>query len=573
MLYRLVRSVKRSDSSLVQFVKRIPDDVLPRAANLKLSIPLGDGEFHHITISPKAQAIRFSLRTRDPNVAKSRQAHALAHLEDVWRGLRATKPISLTNKQAHALASELYRAWASEWPNTGTMGITLKPGRRGRELGRDDWVLEHGASPVEEAGGALSQVTKLNALLDTPEPEPAQMEPVVGPIVDRLLLARGIAAVDHPSRLLLLAAFVQALRDALENRARNAEGDYSPDPKSQRFPEWVPPQEKPQAVPAPAPAATVSLKGLVEDWWKEAEKTGTKRVTYVNYRNVLLKFAGFLEHDDAAKVGPDDVLRYKDHRLASVYPKTGKPISPKTVKDTDFAALKTVLGWAKANRKLPINAAEGLTLKVSKKVQLRGKSQRDDETAALLAAALTYESTTKARHTVAASRWVPWLCAYTGARIGEMAQLRKQDLRREGENWVIRITPEAGTVKTNEARDVVVHEHLVEVGFVAFVDASPPGHLFLTPGRDGDVTMKITGLRNRLAQFARKHVKDLNVAPYHGMRHRFKEVGLEAGIEGRVLDAIQGHAPQRVGDQYGSRATVKIQAAAMAKFPRVKLED
>jgi integrase len=325
-------------------------------------------------------------------------------------------------------------------------------------------------------------------------------------------------------------------------------------------------------VPAPAPsAATVSLKGLVEDWWKEAERTGIKRVTYVNYRNVLLKFAGFLEHDDAEKVGPDDVLRYKDHRLASVYGKTGKPISPKTVKDTDLAALKTVLGWAKANKKLSINAAEGLTLKLSKKVQLRGKSQRDDETAALLAAALTYESTTKARHTVAATQWVPWLCAYTGARIGEMAQLRKQDLRREGESWVIRITPEAGTVKTNEARDVVVHEHLVEVGFVAFVDASPSGHLFLTPGRDGDVTMKITGLRNRLAQFARKHVKDLNVAPYHGLRHRFKEVGLEAGIEGRVLDAIQGHAPQRVGERYGS-VTIKAQAAAMAKFPRVKLE-
>jgi integrase len=567
MLYRLVRSVKRSDSSLVQFVKRIPDDVLPRVANLKLSIPLGDGEFHHIIISPKAQAIRFSLRTRDPGLAKSRQAHALAFLEEVWRSLRATKPVSLTNKQAHALAGELYRAWASEPPTSRSIGITLKPGRKGQDP--NDWVLERGVFPQEEAGGFHAIVAKLNAM--HANPEPSEMEPVVGPLVARLLLVRGIAAVETGSRLLLLAAFVQALRDAFENRARNAEGDYSPDPKSQRFPQWVAPQVQSKAVPAPAPAATVSLKGLVEDWWKEAEKTGTKRVTYVNYRNVVLKFAGFLEHDDAAKVGPDDVLRYKDHRLASVYAKTGKPISPKTVKDTDFAALKTVLGWAKANKRLPINAAEGLTLKLSKKVQLRGKSQRDDETAALLSAALTYESATKARHTVAATQWVPWLCAYTGARIGEMAQLRKQDLRREGESWVIRITPEAGTVKSNEARDVVVHEHLVEVGFVAFVDASPPGHLFFTPGRDGDVTMQITGLRNRLAQFARKHIKDLNVAPYHGLRHRFKEVGIEAGIEGRVLDAIQGHAPQTVAGQYG-RVTIKTQALAMAKFPRVKLE-
>ena len=34
---------------------------------------------------------------------------------------------------------------------------------------------------------------------------------------------------------------------------------------------------------------------------------------------------------------------------------------------------------------------------------------------------------------------------------------------------VIRITPEAGTVKTDEARDVVLHPHLIELGFPEFV--------------------------------------------------------------------------------------------------------
>ena len=45
MLHRLVSSVKRSDSSQLQFIQRIPIDVLPRAAGLKLSIPLGVGSF------------------------------------------------------------------------------------------------------------------------------------------------------------------------------------------------------------------------------------------------------------------------------------------------------------------------------------------------------------------------------------------------------------------------------------------------------------------------------------------------------------------------------------------------
>ena len=55
----------------------------------------------------------------------------------------------------------------------------------------------------------------------------------------------------------------------------------------------------------------------------------------------------------------------------------------------------------------------------------------------------------------------------------------------------------------------------------------------------------------------------------HGFRHRFKTIGLEAGISTRVLDAIQGHAARTAGDSYGD-VTVKAMAMAMEKVPRVK---
>lgn len=92
MLYRLVRSVKRSDSSLLQFTQRIPAAVLPLATGLKLTVPLGNGEFHPLTISPRAKAVRFSLGTRDPSEAKVRHGTVAAFLESVWQALRATKP-------------------------------------------------------------------------------------------------------------------------------------------------------------------------------------------------------------------------------------------------------------------------------------------------------------------------------------------------------------------------------------------------------------------------------------------------------------------------------------------------
>jgi hypothetical protein len=42
----------------------------------------------------------------------------------------------------------------------------------------------------------------------------------------------------------------------------------------------------------------------------------------------------------------------------------------------------------------------------------------------------------------------------------------------------------------------------------------------------------------------------------HGLRHRFKTVGMEAGFPTRVLDAIQGHAPRTAAEGYGE-VTIK----------------
>ncbi len=62
--------------------------------------------------------------------------------------------------------------------------------------------------------------------------------------------------------------------------------------------------------------------------------------------------------------------------------------------------------------------------------------------------------------------------------------------------------------------------------------------LLVTPAANGDVLGPLQGLKNRLAEFARKIVPDPNVAPDHGWRHRFKTIGMEAGTAPRILDAI-----------------------------------
>jgi len=271
-----------------------------------------------------------------------------------------------------------------------------------------------------------------------------------------------------------------------------------------------------------------------------------------------------------SRVTRDNVVGFKDHRLSSVNPRNGRRISARTVNDSDLVALKTIFGWAKANGKIGTNPAEGVTIKLGKQPQLRSKGFTIEEAEAILTAALNLSRAQEKPKTFAAKRWVPWLCAYTGARVGELAQLRKEDIRHDGAHWIATITPEAGTVKTNEARDVVLHDHLEELGFMAFVKDATAGHLFLTPSASGAVLGPWRGVKNRIAELVRTVVPDKNVAPSHGRRHRFKTVGIEAGIEHRILDAIQGHRPRNVAEGYGE-VSIKAQAAAVAKLPRYKV--
>jgi hypothetical protein len=471
--------MKREGSRFPLYARRIPQAVRAQLIGRTLHFPLGDAT-HAVTISERAQAIRFSLRTDDPAEVKTRNAAADQYLERVLRALRDDAAIALTNSQATALAGRLYRAWANGEGRERTLAAEQGPDGKMRPVPHDP---EDDAAHFRAALTRLVRIDTIGKLemykprqvrnpidLDhfpqpDEHPDTAALEVHLGPLVDRILLSEGIRRVDVASRGLLLRAFWLALRDALESRLRNAQGDYKPDPKAERFPAWVAPNARNTAEQSSAKRG--SLTSLVEGWWVEAKARNLKPSTHESYSNSMAALVAYLKHDDCSRVTKDDVIGFKDHRLATINPRTGKPISAKTVKDSDLSGLKAVFGWAVSNGRMHSNPAEGVTLKASKPRKLRSKGFTEAEAKAILAASLNVVKKARERsETHAAKRWVPWLEAYTGARVGEMAQLRKVDLKRSGDIWYLTVTPEAGTVKTNEARDVVLHPHLVEMGVI-----------------------------------------------------------------------------------------------------------
>jgi len=268
--------------------------------------------------------------------------------------------------------------------------------------------------------------------------------------------------------------------------------------------------------------------------------------TVRKWRSRVASLVEHLGHDDASRVTRADLNAWTASLVA-------KGLAKKTVVDGYLPAVRVALAVAHDDGAIPVNPASGLKVRAPKAVKLRERDLTDDEATMILRAALGPQPEKLAELHARARRWVPWLCAYTGARVGEMTQLRAMDIRQEGDVWTIHITPEAGSVKTGEARSVPIHSHLIEQGILELAEHGDASPLFYREGAGNEVNPAHKVRAADLAKWVRSlGVNDPEVQPNHGWRHRFKTVARTVGIPEGIADRIQGHAPRHEGGKYGS---------------------
>lgn len=314
----------------------------------------------------------------------------------------------------------------------------------------------------------------------------------------------------------------------------------------------------------------VSLMDTFEAYVREQ---GIKAVTANEWRGNLRALVRHVGHDDAARFTVGNIDSWRDFLLAEKT-KRGGLRSPRTVKDKYISALRSTLNYAIGKRKLTENVAAMVDVRVPRKTKLRERDFTSEEAKAILSA------TMKARRDLStfvqrARRWIPWLCAYTGARVNEISQLRGSDVVQVDGIWAIHITPEAGTVKSGQARVVPLHPHLIEQGFARIAQQMGDQPMFYDPGKvrkPGPGNRHIKKVGEMLATWVRNEVgiNDPGVQPNHGWRHLFKSRCIEAGTPERVADAIQGHAARSVGQSYGS-VSLSAKHKALSSMLRIEI--
>jgi integrase len=245
------------------------------------------------------------------------------------------------------------------------------------------------------------------------------------------------------------------------------------------------------------------------------------------------------------------------------------------VQEGYLACLKAVCNWGVSNRRLEANPVAGITVAIPKQAKTRVKYFTAEEATVVLKAALEPQSGRITAEMKAAYRWVPWICAYTGARVGEITQLRKQDIEQHGGHWLIKITPDAGTTKNAEARYVAIHPHLVEQGFLSFVAASKDdAPLFYNPGRKRGGTKgheQYNKVSEKIAAWVRKiGVDDPRIQPNHAWRHGFKTRARKVKMDVGARDYMQGHVAATEGEEYGE-FEADVLMHEISKLPRFEV--
>lgn len=257
-------------------------------------------------------------------------------------------------------------------------------------------------------------------------------------------------------------------------------------------------------------------------------------------------------------------------------------LSAKTINGKYLTCIKAIYRKGFDRDLITNNVAAANRYSVPKAVVVRDKGYTDAEATAILKVAnrsmLPPEDGSRERRSLAnrlTGRWVPWLCCYTGARVAEITQLRKQDISQQYEIDCLRITPEAGSVKTGIYRVVPIHPHLISMGFLDFVQSQPDGPLFYetkTDRKEGTNT-PAQWAGNALARWIKGELGDAmpKVQPNHAWRHRFKTVGRDAGLDLHYLNVIQGHSDGKAATDYG-KTTIKALYREICKVPEVVID-
>jgi integrase len=480
---------------------------------------------------------------------------ALVGKGEVWKSL-GTTDLRTANARIAIVSLELEQEWirlgveAKRSPGTG-------PGRSPLThqdlfaIQRETHIQTRDAN-IEEPGGNLATLRWASRAAQALESDDqAELDRTAREILTE---AGGVAPTDAQVKT-FKPLLIEARTDGYLDIARAARGSFGDNPKLADLPKRTKPK--------------IDIIEAFEHYCSQSHIKGQlDGPTAKRWRPVINRFIEWSQHRDLARVTPQDAIKWRDHAL-----KNG--ITPKGVRDVWIAAPKAVASHMVDALRLETNPFAGIKVKgvkAWKEDDERGFSPTQALT--ILTATLATPSHLTSTEMKMARRWVPWICAYTGARVNEITSLLPSDMQLVSGHWCFVLRPEI--TKGKRIRRVPVHKHLREQGFLKYVEERRriDKPLFYEPARargGKGANPQWHKVAERLGEWVHKTVKISDVQPNHGWRHLWRERVRGTKMKPEMCDYMCGHEGKSgTGSQYG-KWQVPALAKQMAMFPRFKV--
>lgn len=168
--------------------------------------------------------------------------------------------------------------------------------------------------------------------------------------------------------------------------------------------------------------------------------------------------------------------------------------------------------------------------------------------------------------------WIPLIALFSGARLGEICQLYKSDIKQEFGIPYIDINDEADKVlkSVSSRRWVPVSPVLIKLGFLSYVKSVKETRLWsnLKKGRDGYGHLLSKWYERYNRNYVTKHPKRV----FHSMRHNFinnlkQIIAKEKIFSYEVLKEVVGHSNESITlDRYGKEYLLKTKLELIEKL-------
>ncbi|MCW0980476.1 site-specific integrase [Agrobacterium sp. BT-220-3] len=557
MVIKMPRPSKRKDSANALFRQRVPLDLIEKLKGktfttyLPVSSDPADGTAEYKALV--SGQIKFSLRTADTRLVRIRHAAASEAVEAFYAAAYRG-PQDLTHRETQAILGLFYTHLIEKHRDNPPASIF--------EGGRIAW------SEFEIWDDILDEAARLVAYGTAAARRLADQQMLRLIDIDAFLAANAIELSER-SRANLTEALPETLRKATATLKAYASGDYGPDTLITSYPPRTAVLTKYSLAANPAPSLNNAGNGIAQcttfdelfrRWQTETRPAAS---TVSTWKGRMAQFSAFIGKTDPRTVDEVDAIRWKDDLIAK---------GRKAIQVGQIAALRRLYSYGVENA-----ATSGIThnpfagIKANqKKVAGTGRLPFTSSEVSIILSAARKE---KLPHL----RWASWLCAATGARIGEIAQLwGSMIIEVDGIPCVaITTAPDGGSIKNvGSERTIPIHPDLIAEGFLEYVRQRGKGPLFYREishkaakaRDDGARKHKSKGVTNRVSDWVRGlGITDARKAPSHSWRHWHKSTLTALSVSDRLMDEIHGHSNRSAAAGY-THSTPEMMLEALRKI-------